>query len=122
MTELMEPLLETVSRIIRDGQNSNSYKLALRRALAESASRDTKDRGTITRERLAECFVSYDWDLTLTYQVRRRDDPKQRLQSNAAVKGPAQEREDFRKDKSTRISQDRRLQRLDHTNSQGGIR
>ena len=71
----MEPLLETVSRIIRGGQNSNSYKFALLRALAEIASRGTRDRGTITRERLAECFVSYYWDLTLKYHVRQGTNP-----------------------------------------------
>jgi len=72
---MMEPLLDTVSRIIRDGQNSNSYKFALLRALAEIASSDSRDRGTITTERLAECFVTYYWDLTLKYHVRQGTNP-----------------------------------------------
>jgi len=72
---MMEPLLETVSRIIRGGQNSNSYKFALLRALSEIASRETRNPGTITRERLAECFVAYYWDLTLKYHVRQGTNP-----------------------------------------------
>lgn len=71
----MEPLLETVSRIIEAGQNSNSYKFALLRALADIASRDLRNPGTISRERLAECFVAYYWDLTLKYHVRQGTNP-----------------------------------------------
>jgi len=72
---MIEPLLETVSRIIRTGQNSNSYKFALLRALAHIASRETSNPKTISRDRLAECFVAFYWDLTLKYHVRQGTNP-----------------------------------------------
>jgi hypothetical protein len=72
---MIEPLLETVNRIIRTGQNSNSYKFALLRALAHIASRETSNPKTISRDRLAECFVAFYWDLTLKYHVRQGTNP-----------------------------------------------
>ena len=72
---MIEPLLETVTRIIRLGQNSNSYKFALLRALAHLASRQTTNPRTISRERLAECFIAFYWDLTLKYHVRQGTNP-----------------------------------------------
>ena len=72
---MIEPLLETVSRIILLGQNSNSYKFALLRALAQLASRETTNPRTISRERLAECFIAFYWDLTLKYHVRQGTNP-----------------------------------------------
>lgn len=72
---MIEPLLETISRIIRTGQNSNSYKFALLRALAHIASRETTNPRNISRERLAECFIVFYWDLTLKYHVRQGTNP-----------------------------------------------
>jgi hypothetical protein len=72
---MIDPLLETVSRIIRTGQNSNSYKFALLRTLAHIASRETSNPKTISRDRLAECFVAFYWDLTLKYRVRQGTNP-----------------------------------------------
>ena len=72
---MIEPLLETISRIIRTGQNSNSYKFALLRALAHIASRETTNPRNISRERLAECFIVFYWDPTLKYHVRQGTNP-----------------------------------------------
>jgi hypothetical protein len=72
---MIEPLLETISRIIRTGQNSNSYKFALLRALPHIASVETKNPETISRECLVGCFIAFYWDLTLKYHVRQATNP-----------------------------------------------
>ena len=71
----MNPQLQSVYQILVHGQNANSYKFALLRALVDIRRASGTDIEVVSREALAERFVEYYWPLATLYRVRQSIDP-----------------------------------------------
>lgn len=71
----MDPLLRSVYQVLEHGRNTNSYKFALLRALADGGQACRHAGGEVSLEWLAEKFVGYYWPLTTVYRVRQSIDP-----------------------------------------------
>jgi hypothetical protein len=66
--------LRTVVQILDRGLKTNSYKVALLRALGDYSEQDQVSE-QISFEWLAERFMSYYWPLAVTFRVRQATDP-----------------------------------------------
>jgi hypothetical protein len=61
--------------IVTQGQNANSYKFALWRALANLAANTDERNPKISKLGLAPLFVRYCWPLEVKYHIRQGIDP-----------------------------------------------
>lgn len=68
-------LLNALYQIIHNGQNTNSYKFALLRALARLAPETDPDDPKITTRQLAPIFLELYWPLEVVYHLRQGIDP-----------------------------------------------
>src|SRR5262249_27868510 len=66
--------LDSVLGILAHGLNTNSYKFALLRALADYGRSETSTE-LVPLPRLAEAFLRYTWPLAVTFRVRQATDP-----------------------------------------------
>ena len=71
---MVPPQLKNIVRILEYGLNTNSYKFALLRSLAEIAQETTQYR-PIPYQSLAEKFLNYYWPLTILFRIRQATDP-----------------------------------------------
>jgi hypothetical protein len=71
---VVPPQLKNIVRILEYGLNTNSYKFALLRSLAEIAQETTQYR-PIPYQSLAEKFLNYYWPLTILFRIRQATDP-----------------------------------------------
>ena len=67
--------LDSVLAILRHGLNTNSYKFALLRALAEYGRHGTAG-DVVPLTTLAQSFIRYYWPLAVTFRVRQATDPR----------------------------------------------
>lgn len=67
-------LLDSIVTILERGLNTNSYKFALLRALADYG-RQKASSDLISFAWLADRFLSYYWPLTVQFRVRQSTDP-----------------------------------------------
>jgi hypothetical protein len=67
----MDPYITALYQIVAVGQNANSYKFALWRALAHIA----PNKSVISKLDLAPLFLGYYWPLQLQYRIRQGTDP-----------------------------------------------
>jgi 5-methylcytosine-specific restriction endonuclease McrA len=71
---VIPPHLKHIVRILEYGLNTNSYKFALLRSLAEIAQETTQCR-PIPYQSLAQKFLNYYWPLTILFRIRQATDP-----------------------------------------------
>jgi hypothetical protein len=71
---VVRPQLKNIVCILEYGLNTNSYKFALLRSLAETAQETTQYR-PISYQSLAEKFLNYYWPLTILFRTRQATDP-----------------------------------------------
>jgi hypothetical protein len=71
----MDPMLKSVLQILVHGKNTNSYKFALLRALADTSKTSGGTSFEISFATLAERFIEYYWPLTVKHRVRQGIDP-----------------------------------------------
>jgi 5-methylcytosine-specific restriction endonuclease McrA len=71
---VVPPQLKNIVRILEYGLNTNSYKFAMLRSLAEIAQETTQYR-PIPYQSLAEKFLNYYWPLTILFRIRQATDP-----------------------------------------------
>lgn len=67
-----QQFLSTIVQIVERGRNSNSYKFALLRALAERGS--SAQGVTVPHRWIAERFLHFYWPLTVRFKVRQASD------------------------------------------------
>jgi diadenosine tetraphosphate (Ap4A) HIT family hydrolase len=67
--------MDVVSRILRRGSFSNSYKFALLRSLATFGEKEGSGYERISTDWLAERFVEFYWPLTLLFRLRQENNP-----------------------------------------------
>jgi hypothetical protein len=101
----MDPYISTLYEIVTAGLNTNSYKFALWRALAELAPATHARNPEISKHELAPLFLGYYWPLKVKYHVRQGIDPDKdpvvmglirRLEEDGKVP-PGQALKDFQK-------------------------
>jgi 5-methylcytosine-specific restriction endonuclease McrA len=66
--------LKNIVRILEYGLNTNSYKFALLRSLAEIGRESTR-YGPVPYQSVAEKFLNYYWPLTVLFRIRQATDP-----------------------------------------------
>jgi hypothetical protein len=71
---LVPDYLKNIVRILEYGLNTNSYKFALLRSLAEIG-RETPQIDRVPYTSLAEKFLKYYWPLTILFRIRQATDP-----------------------------------------------
>ncbi len=71
----MPTLVNSLYQIVRHGQNTNSYKFALWRALARLAPQTDPSAPKITTQQLAPIFIDLYWPLEVDYHLRQGIDP-----------------------------------------------
>jgi hypothetical protein len=71
----MQGLLSSLYQIVRYGQNTNSYKFALWRALVRLAAQTDQHSPKISTQLLAPIFLELYWPLEVTYHLRQGTDP-----------------------------------------------
>jgi hypothetical protein len=67
----MDHYIAALYAIVTKGLNTNSYKYALWRALANLAPGTDQKRPSISKQQLAPLFVSYYWPLEVKYHIRQ---------------------------------------------------
>src|ERR1017187_10348445 len=71
----MDPYISTLHEIVTVGLNTNSYKFALWRALANLAPATNARNPKISKHELSPLFLRYYWPLKVKYHVRQGIDP-----------------------------------------------
>ena len=66
--------LKNVVRILKYGLNTNSYKFALLRSLAEIG-REATQKKRVPCQSVAGTFLNYYWPLTVLFRIRQATDP-----------------------------------------------
>ena len=71
----MTPYISVLYEIVSRGLNTNSYKFALWRALADLAPTTDTDNPKLSKRGLASKFLEYYWPLETKYHLRQGTDP-----------------------------------------------
>jgi HNH endonuclease len=71
----MDEYIAVLYAIVTQGRNTNSYKFALWRALANLAANTDERNPKVSKRDLALLFVSYYWPLEVRYHIRQGIDP-----------------------------------------------
>ena len=71
----MEHYIAALYAIVTKGLNTNSYKFALWRALANLAPDTDQKRPNISKQQLAPLFLNYYWPLEVKFHIRQGIDP-----------------------------------------------
>jgi hypothetical protein len=71
----MDEYIAVLYAIVTQGRNTNSYKFALWRALANLAANTDERIPKVSKRDLALLFVSYYWPLEVRYHIRQGIDP-----------------------------------------------
>jgi hypothetical protein len=74
-SRLMDEYIAVLYAIVTQGRNTNSYKFALWRALANLAANTDERIPKVSKRDLALLFVSYYWPLEVRYHIRQGIDP-----------------------------------------------
>lgn len=115
-------LLDSIVTILERGLNTNSYKFALLRALADYG-RQGAASDLISFEWLAERFLAYYWPLTVQFRVRQSTDAAKDPVIMKFIRREVAELQmpsDFTLDKFRRGHQERYAKLLDRCVSKGG--
>jgi 5-methylcytosine-specific restriction endonuclease McrA len=72
----MDAYINVLYQIVSAGQKTNSYKLALWRALAKLAPVTNGSSSKISKHDLSPLFLEYYWPLEAKYHIRQGIDPK----------------------------------------------
>jgi hypothetical protein len=72
---MMDPYISALYEIVTRGRNTNSYKFALWRALANLAPTTSEKSPKISKYDLSPLFLGYYWPLEVKYHIRQGIDP-----------------------------------------------